>query len=104
MNLSAILRRRAETPILIVVRDGELAVRLKRSLHEIGFNNVSSTNNHGQGLERMKGRNFSLVFFDALETNMQAVHFVRSVRQFEKEALLIALSSRPSIDDVFELL
>ncbi|MFN8390678.1 MAG: response regulator [Bdellovibrionota bacterium] len=102
MNISAILQRRSETPILIVLRDGELTAHLKRSLKEIGFNNVSSTNNHGQGLERMKGRNFSLVFFDAVETNMQAVHFVKSVRQFEKEALLIALSARPSIDDVFE--
>ena len=99
-----ITKNRHLSQTMIVSKDTGLANTLKQCLNQLGFQNVSSTNNHGQGLERLKGRNFNLVFFDAVATNLSAVDFVKVVRQIDGDAFLIALSAKPSIDDVFELL
>lgn len=78
--------------------------RLKQFLQNLGYSSISSTNNHAQALDRMKGRKFSLVFFDAVETNMSPIAFVQAAALVEEEAHLIALSAQPPIDHVFELL
>ena len=100
---SEVLRRK-DASVLLVCRDAAMLNRLKQSLNSLGYPNVSTTNNHGQGLERIRARRFSLVFFDAVESNMTAAEFVNSVTNIEEHAKLIALSARPSIDQVFDLL
>ena len=97
-------RKRRTASVLVVSHDSATGAQLKQSLHSIGYDNVSSTGTHVQGLERFKNRPFSLVFFDAVPTNMPTVEFVTALRKLDENAMFIALSARPSIDQVFEIL
>jgi len=97
-------RKRRNASVLVVSHDSATGSQLKQALHAIGYDNVSSTGTHVQGLERFKDRPFSLVFFDAVPTNMPTVEFVTALRTLDDKAMFIALSARPSIDQVFEIL
>lgn len=90
--------------MLVVCRDPEIGLKTRQALNYIGYGTVSTVNNHGQGIERMKTRNFELIVFDAQPSNVTPLDFVRQCKVLVSDATLLALSYNPSVEDVFALL
>ena len=95
---------RQKAKILVVCPTGVTGSQLRQALKSIGFVNVSAAPSHVQALERIKGRPFSHVVFDAKESDMPALEFVQAVLAVEEKATMIAISESPRVDDVFGLL
>ncbi len=97
-------RRSRRGPVLVVAGDRHTLASLRQSLAALGFESISTTQTHGQGLERIQTRSFPLIVYEATTTNISVRDFVIAARRMDQESTLIALSSAPRIDDVFELL
>ena len=90
--------------VLIVTAIAARGNQLRAAMKTIGFNQISSTNSHVEGVARSRYRPFSHVLFDARGTDMEAVEFVKQVFDNDEKTLLIAVSEEPRVDDVFGLL
>ncbi len=101
---SNIQHDRAKFPVLVIAQKSLVNNQLRQSLKSLGFTQISSATSHVQGLERVRTRNFTHYLFDAKDTDMQAIEFVRQIMELDKEAIMIAVSEEPKIDDVFSLL
>lgn len=101
---SSISRDRAKFPVLVVSAKSLVNAQLRQTLKTLGFSQVSSVASHVQGLERVRTRNFTHFLFDAKDSDMPSIEFVKQVMELEKEAIMIAVSEEPKIDDVFSLL
>lgn len=95
---------RQKAKILVVCPNSVTGTQLRQALKSIGFVNVSAAPSHVQALERIKGRPFTHVIFDAKASDMPALEFVEAVLNVEETASLIAISEQPRVDDVFGLL
>lgn len=97
-------RSKYTLPVLIVSRSATISNQVRMALKTIGYGKLSTVSSHAQGIERLRGRNFTFVIFDAKASDMSALEFVKQAYEYDDEALLIAVSRNPKIDDVFNLL
>jgi DNA-binding response OmpR family regulator len=104
MQASEILNKRHNINVLVISASGTTSNQIRGALKNIGFNKLSAIASHVGGLERMKGRNFEIVFFDAKSTDMPTIEFVKGAVNLRDNAILIAMSGEPRIDDVFGML
>ena len=95
---------RAGMSIVVVTQNGTTSNQVRQALKTLGFSQISAAASHVQGLDRIKSRNFSMVFFDAEDSDMPALEFVQAVAELEDGSTMIALSAQPRVDDVFSLL
>lgn len=101
---SNISQGRTGVSVLVITISGTVSNQVRQALKTLGFTQVSAAASHVQGFDRIKSRNFSLIFFDAENSDMPAQEFVEKVMGLEDGSTLIALSSQPRVDDVFSLL
>lgn len=90
--------------VLIVEPKTLTSAQLRESLKNLGFTHFSVVSTHIAGLDRLKARNFTHVLFEAKPTDMPTQDFVKAALELESNAVLIAISEEPRIDDVFGLL
>ena len=95
---------RAKFHILVMAQKASVSSQLRQSLKALGFANVSVVGSHVAAVERVKSRNFTHFLFDAKTSDMPAVEFVEKIMELEKDAIMIAVSEEPRIDDVFGLM
>ncbi|MFN8389863.1 MAG: response regulator [Bdellovibrionota bacterium] len=100
----SIVHDRQKFAVLVVVQKTITSNQLRQSLKSIGFTQISVVPTHVAALERVKGRNFTHIMFDAKATDMPAIEFVKQMAEIEKDVTMIAVSEEPRIDDVFGLL
>lgn len=104
MQANEILNKRHTINVLVIATNGTTSNQIRGALKNIGFSRLSAVASHVGGLDRMKGRNFEIVFFDAKSSDMPTMDFVRAAIELGDSAILIAMSSEPRIDDVFGML
>lgn len=104
MASNSIQHDRQKFQVLVVASKAITSSQLRQSLKSLGFTQVSVVASHVAAIERVKGRNFSHYLFEARDTDMPAIEFVRQVLEMESSAIMIAVSEEPRIDDVFGLL
>lgn len=99
---------RSASSILIVADSSQLNNQLRIALKTLGFARLTSAASHSVGLDRLKSysyaQKYSLVFYQARDSDMPALEFVESALDNDPDALIIAVSSQPQIDDVFNQL
>lgn len=104
MASNSIQHDRQKFQVLVVASKAITSSQLRQSLKSLGFTQVSVVASHVAALERVKGRNFTHYLFEAKDTDMPSIEFVKQLLEMEKEAIMIAVSEEPRIDDVFGLL
>jgi len=104
MASTSIQHERGKISVLVVAQKAITSSQLRQSLKSLGFTQISVVQSHVQALERIKTRTFSHYVFEARTTDMPAVDFVTRVIESEANAVMIAVSEEPRIDDVFGLL
>ncbi|MCB0323437.1 MAG: hypothetical protein KDD69_07675 [Bdellovibrionales bacterium] len=95
---------RGQFSVLVVCAKGSTSSQLRQALKALGFSQISAAATHVAALERAKTRPFSHVVFEAKATDMPALEFVEQLIDYENDAIMIAISEEPRIDDVFGLL
>ena len=95
---------RATSPVLIVCRNADLALKIRQCVLHLGYSQISSTSTHGQGLERVKGRRFDFAIIDSTPTDLSALEFINQCKIDQGPNAILALSTNPSVDNVFDLL
>ena len=95
-------RKRAS--VLLVEPDNTVKQNMRRTLIELGFGHVSDAADHVQAFRKLAERNFSHLIFEAKKTTMPALEFLIKVLEIDRDAIMIASSWEPNIDDVFNLL
>ena len=104
VQTNELLHKRHNINVLVISSNGTVSNQIRGALKNIGFNKLSAIASHVGGLDRMKGRNFEIVFFDCKSSDMATMDFVREAIALGDKAILIAMSGEPRIDDVFGLL
>lgn len=97
-------KSRTGVSTLVISKTGQTSNQVRSALKTIGFSKMTACATHVSGLDRIKGRNFQLVMFDAQVTDMPVIDFVKQALELDPNSILIAVSSEPRIDDVFGLL
>lgn len=95
---------RSNISVLVVHGNGTISNQVRQSLKTLGFSKISVAPSHVVALDRIKGRNFELLLFDAKSTDMPTVDFVKKSCELDEKATLIAISGEPRVDDIFSLL
>lgn len=104
VHASVLKSRRYSSSVLVVSRSGTTNNQLRVTLKTCGYSKLIAANSHAMAIDRMRGRSFGLVLFDAKGTDMAGDEFVRQALDLGPEQILVAVSSDPKIDDVFNLL
>lgn len=100
----ALRHDRGHYSVLVVCASSTGSSQVRQALKALGFTQISTAPSHVVGIERAKTRNFTHVVFDAAGTDMPAGDFVEQILSFEENAIMLAVSLQPRIDDVFGLL
>jgi DNA-binding response OmpR family regulator len=95
---------RAHIPVLVVCANGTTSNQVRQAVKTIGFNSVTAAAGLVPALDRIRGRDFALVLFDAKSSDMPTNDFVKQVINLDPNIILIAVSAEPRVDDVFGLL
>ena len=90
--------------ILVVDRDPIYLENMRTTLITLGYGSINAVSDHDAALKVIEQRNFSHVFFTAVETNMPPAEFLRKALQLDPKMITIPSSAQPDVDDVFELL
>lgn len=104
MNERKMAHDRGQFSVLVTCSKGAVSSQLRQALKALGFSQISSAPSHVNAHERAKTRHFSHIIFDAKSSDMPAIDFVDQLMEIEEEAIMIAISEEPRIDDVFSLL
>lgn len=96
---------RTACAILVVERDPADANHMREALRSLGYTSLSDAPSHHIALEKISGRQFSHIIFDARKNSNYPLKAWLS-KVFETDPRIIALptSANPSVDDVFDLL
>ncbi|MFN8389484.1 MAG: hypothetical protein U0136_04260 [Bdellovibrionota bacterium] len=104
-NKSELFKTRSKIATLVVAKQGSHAnAQIRTALHSMGLGHTSYANSHIAAMDRLRGRNFHLVIFEAHPIDMPTVDFVRQAMELDPELIMVAVSGQPRIDDVFTLL
>jgi DNA-binding response OmpR family regulator len=97
-------QRRQQIPVLVICANGTVSNQVRQALKTVGFSMISAAPSHVTGVDRIKGRDFALILFDAVGSDMPALDFVTQAVGLDSNSTLIAISAEPRVDDVFGLL
>lgn len=100
----SLARDRAHFSVLVVCQKGATSSQIRQAMKALGFVQISTAPSHVAAIQRVKTRPFTHVLFDARASDMPAIDFVTQMLELETNAILIAVSEQPRIDDVFSLL
>ena len=90
--------------ILIIEEDSVYRNALQTQLKSHGFGSVTTVEDHTSALARLSIRRYTHVIFQAKNTNMSTMDFLRKVLLDDAETIAIPSSDNPSADQVFEML
>lgn len=90
--------------VLLISAQTHVLNQLRQAVKSLGYDQISTAKDHVQALERIRSRNFDLVLFDAKSETMPSIDFVKAAVEMDSRTMLIALSEKPRVDDVFGLL
>lgn len=91
-------------PVLVICANGTTSNQVRQALKTLGFAQISAAPTHVAGIDRIRSRDFPIVFFDARASDMPAIDFVEQALGLDENSVLVAVSSEPRVDDVFGLL
>jgi DNA-binding NarL/FixJ family response regulator len=99
-------QERTRTSFLMVESDRVERQNLKQLIGNLGYPNLSDTGKHSSALIKLGDpeSRFTHVIFDSRPTDMNPADFLREALKFAPQAIFIASSSNPNLDDVFQLL
>lgn len=95
---------RQSIPVLVVISNGTTSNQVRQALKTIGFSTISAAPTHINALDRIRGRDFPLILFEATATDMPPLDFVIQTIALDANSIMIPLSAEPRVDDVFGLL
>ncbi len=95
---------RSNIPVLVICRNGDLALKIRQCLTHLGYSQISTATTHGQGIERLKARRFDFAIIDSTTTDISALDFINQCKVLQGPSAILALSTHPSVDNVFALL
>lgn len=97
-------KNRNQTSVMLICSNRMTSGQVRQAIKSIGFSKISTVQSHVQAYERLRTRNFELILFDAKGTDMPSKEFVEKAVEMDPNVIMIAISSEPSVDDVFGLL
>ncbi len=100
----SVLKARSNVAVMVISKSGQLSNQLRSTLKSIGFTKLTACSSHVAGIDRIKGRTYPLIVFEAQPTDMPTHDFVKQALELDPKSVLIAISNEPRIDDVFGLL
>ncbi len=89
---------------LVVGRDNPILPQLRTALKSIGMLDVFPAESYSAAIVAAQVRNYTHVLFDTAESDMPALTFVQAMLKIRKDAVLVALSNDPAVDNVFDLI
>lgn len=96
---------RAACTILVVESDPGEATHMREALKSLGFTSISEAPSHHIALEKIAGRQFSHIIFDAKKnSNYPLKAWLTKVFEIDSKLVALPASANPSVDDVFDLL
>ncbi len=95
---------RQSIPVLVVAGNGTTSNQVRQALKTVGFSSVSAAPTHIVAVDRIRGRDFPLIMFDAVSTDMPTIDFVKQTLSMDPNSIMIPISGEPQVDDVFGLL
>ena len=95
---------RSKSSVLIIDTDPMNRSTMRAALRTLGYGGVSDAPNHKAGLDKMEGRHFTHIVFDAKGTNIPAKDFLDKVLEAGDDIVAIPSSFDPNVDDVFDML
>lgn len=96
---------RATCTILVVESDSAEANHMREALRNLGFGSISDAPSHHIALEKLSGRKFTHLIFDAKKTtNYPMKAWLTKVLEIDSRIIALPTSANPSVDDVFDLL
>lgn len=95
---------RSKASVLIVESEPNDRNNMRTTIKNLGYGGVSDVPNHLQALEKVQGRRFTHIIFDAKKTNMPTNEFLKKVLEIDSQTIAIPSSYQPNVDDVFDLL
>lgn len=99
------LAERAACTILVVESDSAEANHMREALRSLGFGSISDAPSHHIALEKLSGRQFTHLIFDAKKTaNYPMKSWLTKVFEIDSRIVALPASANPSVDDVFDLL
>ncbi|MEZ4755175.1 MAG: hypothetical protein R3A13_12900 [Bdellovibrionota bacterium] len=95
---------RHQLDVLISCKNSTVVSTIRHALSSVGFIKLTSRSEFNEALEEAKQRAFELVFFDAnsLENGQTESNFVEDFIALQSEAVLIAVSTEPSAENIFK--
>lgn len=102
LSMSSIERSKAS--ILIVESDPSDRNNLRTAVKALGYGGISDVPNHMAGIEKLAGRRFTHILFEAKKTTMPPREFLQKVLEADSQTIAIPSSHEPNVDDVFDLL
>ncbi|MCS6893841.1 MAG: response regulator [Deltaproteobacteria bacterium] len=103
-SLTLTTAERRSISILVVDNNSQDRNLLKQILRNCGFETVYEAVNHSVAQEKMLERKVTHIIFEAKKTTMPVEQFVSQILEVDPKVTLIASSSNPQLDDVFNLL
>jgi DNA-binding NarL/FixJ family response regulator len=95
---------RSKASVLIVESDPNDRNNLRSAVKALGYGGVSDVPNHMAGIEKLAGRRFTHIIFEAKKTTMPPREFLQKVLEADSQTIAIPSSHEPNVDDVFDLL
>ena len=103
-NLVLTSAERTKASVLIVESDPMDRNNMRTAIRSLGYGGVSDVPNHLAAIEKLAGRRFTHIFFEAKKTNMPPKEFLAKVLEADSQTVAIPSSHEPNVDDVFDLL
>lgn len=103
-NLSMSAIERGKASVLIVESDPNDRNNMRNAVKALGYGGVSDVPNHMAAIEKLQGRRFTHILFEAKKTNMPPREFLAKVLEADSQTIAIPSSYEPNVDDVFDLL
>jgi DNA-binding NarL/FixJ family response regulator len=103
-NLIMTSVERSKASVLIVESDPMDRNNLRTAVKALGYGGISDVPNHLAAIEKLAGRHFTHILFEAKKTNMPPKEFLQKALEADSQTIAIPSSCEPNVDDVFDLL
>lgn len=103
-NLVMTATERGKASVLIVESDPNDRNNMRTAVKSLGYGGISDVPNHLAAIEKIQGRRFTHIIFEAKKTNMPPKEFLQKVLEADSQTIAIPSSYEPNVDDVFDLL
>ncbi|MCC6932038.1 MAG: response regulator [Deltaproteobacteria bacterium] len=93
-----------ESHILIITGHPVLQLCIKEILTQMGFSHITMCPSYAVAIHRLVEQNYQLVIFDTIKSDMNARDFVRHLSSFDERCIRVAMSNKPELKLVLDLL